>query len=80
MCCSPWGCKELDMTGRLNNIHMLIFYPTRGIAGRNCIFKNLILTSYLQKTTVVIHSPNSIDSAFNNIPLNNKCHIFLKNL
>ena len=19
MCCSPWGCKELDMTGRLNN-------------------------------------------------------------
>ena len=19
MCCSPWGCKELDMTGQLNN-------------------------------------------------------------
>ena len=19
MCCSPWGCKELDTTGRLNN-------------------------------------------------------------
>ena len=18
-CCIPWGCKELDMTGRLNN-------------------------------------------------------------
>ena len=18
-CCSPWGCKELDMTGQLNN-------------------------------------------------------------
>ena len=18
-CCSPWGCKEFDMTGRLNN-------------------------------------------------------------
>ena len=19
VCCSPWGCKELDMTGQLNN-------------------------------------------------------------
>ena len=19
MCCSPWGCKKLDMTGQLNN-------------------------------------------------------------
>ena len=19
MCCNPWGCKELDMTGQLNN-------------------------------------------------------------
>ena len=21
VCCSPWGCKELDMTERLNNNH-----------------------------------------------------------
>ena len=23
-CCIPWGCKELDMTGRLNKRHNLI--------------------------------------------------------
>ena len=22
-CCSPWGCKELDMTERLSNSHHL---------------------------------------------------------
>ena len=22
VCCSPWGCKELDTTERLNNIEM----------------------------------------------------------
>ena len=23
-CCRPWGCKELDTTGRLNNYKMVI--------------------------------------------------------
>ena len=22
VCCSPWGCKELDMTERLNNKYL----------------------------------------------------------
>ena len=24
VCCSPWGCKESDMTGRLNNNNIYI--------------------------------------------------------
>ena len=27
-CCSPWGCKELDMTGQLNNNDKCLFGPT----------------------------------------------------
>ena len=25
MCCGPWGCKELDMTERLNRKVMVVF-------------------------------------------------------
>ena len=25
VCCSPWGCKESDMTGRLNNNNIYIY-------------------------------------------------------
>ena len=27
VCCSPWGCKELDMTGRLNNNNEGMCFP-----------------------------------------------------
>ena len=30
VCCSPWGCKESDMTERLNNERFLI------TSGRQC--------------------------------------------
>ena len=32
-CCSPWGRKELDVTGRLNNNNIIInnFYPNKNI-------------------------------------------------
>ena len=26
-CCSPWGCKELDMTQQLNNKYPSTFLP-----------------------------------------------------
>ena len=29
-CCSPWGHKELDMTGQLNNNSILGDFMTRG--------------------------------------------------
>ena len=28
-CCSPWGCKELDMTEQLNNNKFTNLIPTR---------------------------------------------------
>ena len=28
VCCSPWGCEELDMTGRLSNIPMNISWKS----------------------------------------------------
>ena len=27
VCCSPWGCKELDMTERLNNNNFRSTHP-----------------------------------------------------
>ena len=30
VCCSPWGHKELDMTGQLNNNSILGDFMTRG--------------------------------------------------
>ena len=28
VCCSPWGCKELDMTEQLNNNNIIeVFFP-----------------------------------------------------
>ena len=27
VCCSPWGCKELDMTEQLNNINTRWYLP-----------------------------------------------------
>ena len=26
-CCSPWSCKELDMTEQLNNNIQLLYFP-----------------------------------------------------
>ena len=28
VCCSPWGCKELDTTERLNRTELIIIYRT----------------------------------------------------
>ena len=29
VCCSPWGCKDLDMTEQLNNIATLVLQRKR---------------------------------------------------
>ena len=34
MCCSPWGHKELDTNGRLNNSQLLRQSPKPGLVGR----------------------------------------------
>ena len=35
-CCSPWGCRELDMTQRLNNNNpRMTHYETEGLGQPN---------------------------------------------
>ena len=40
VCCSPWGCKESDMTGRLNNNNIYICVCVCVCIGRD-FFKEL---------------------------------------
>ena len=33
-CCSPWGCKELDMTEQLNKSNHSTFITDRALGGK----------------------------------------------
>ena len=61
VCCSPWGCKELDTTERLNNSNNLYFlYLTAQTQRLQCIvnrvrtYNRRIYQNRLASHTVVI--------------------------
>ena len=40
VCCSPWGCKELDTTWQLNNSNKLVLVNTHGNAPQYSCLEN----------------------------------------
>ena len=79
VCCSPWGHKELDMTGRLNNSNTLIVKVCRDGVPRhknlihwyrpainNCVWSHKINQSYLSKKVAMsnVFFPGWINTAF----------------
>ena len=63
VCCSQWGCKELDMTWRLNNEQ-----------GHSQLTSNIVIVSDEQQrdSAICIHVPFS-----SKLPSHPGCHITL---
>ena len=56
MCCSPWGCKESDMTEQLNcsesSMYLFLFFNLFLIGGK--LFYSVALISAIQQCEPVI--------------------------
>ena len=60
-CCSPWGCKELNMTGQLNNnretSYKSIFFPCQFLC-------SVILLWFLPPLPPTPSSPVNLENSF----------------
>ena len=67
MCCSPWGCKELDTTWQLNHSNELVLVNTYGNAPQyscleNSMDRSLAGYSPVQFSSVTQSCPTLYDS------------------